>query len=208
MQLNLDQYHDPKMGKDFSRSLQRLKSLTSLNSSFQDETGFGVSGSTFRAYTGYSAKPSLVFRKWARKQFHTILTTSSPSRFTSQNQFDNWHKGLSRSLQQHWATQQKRSLSFAQLHKLIDLFIKWLSTLDFGKPLFTESLVKFANCALDSKTLSKLNQCYSMALPIRSPSMGDIHSEVTYKFCQNLIRSFTKKYGGTALLFDFYGWGD
>ena len=45
-----------------------------------------------------------------------------------------------------------------------------------------------------------------MALPIRKPSMGDIHSENTYAFCQTLITNFATHFGGSRLLFDYFAW--
>lgn len=96
--------------------------------------------------------------------------------------FHRWHASLAESLQADWTARQGTALSFAHQHKLIDLFIKWLSRYDFDCAQLTDAFMSHANCALDSQTLAKLNDCLSSALPIKRPSMGDIHNEQTYKF--------------------------
>jgi hypothetical protein len=139
-----------------------------------------------------------------------VCDTISPAELAhaigTRDGFLSWHTSLADSLDLHWTRYQPGSLSFAHRYKLVDLFVKWLSTHDFGAPNLTEALVAHANCALDSQTLGMLNECLSMALPIVNPSMGDIHSRSTYDFCQDLIGEFSAHYGGTRLLFDYFAW--
>jgi hypothetical protein len=202
----ISRHFSTELGVAFAKALPALRKNIGSTQFRPSESSFGVAGNTFRAYRGWSRPPSEVYRLWA-KRTHARLDPSSLARQLScQKGFDIWHKSLADSLQRHWVKAQGGPLSFAHQHKLIDLFVKWLSAHDFGCMQLSASLVSHANCALDSQTLRKLNECVSMALPLSNPSMGDIHSRHTYAFCQGLIDSFATYHGGTRLLFDYYAW--
>ena len=70
----------------------------------------------------------------------------------------------------------------------------------------TRGFEAHAHCALDRHTLTKLNGCLSFALPMPHASMGNILTNNTYVFCQDLISEFTRHCGGTPLLFDYFAW--
>ncbi|APF87465.1 hypothetical protein BCR16_11985 [Ralstonia solanacearum FJAT-1458] len=204
------QYFSAEHGSAFNCALPELRqSIASIRFVERErECDHGVAGNTFRAYVGGANPPSVIYRQWAKRvceQLDPQVQVLAHQLSTAEG-FRAWHTSLADSLQAHWVSHQRLQLSFAHQHKLIDLFVKWLSRYDFGCQQLSESFISHANCALDSQTLGKLNECLSMALPLSKPSMGHIHSEKTYAFCQSLIESFSIHYGGTRLLFDYFAW--
>jgi len=193
-------------GVSFAQALPALRKKIGNLPFSPSESDYGVAGNTFRAYKGWSKPPSEVYRLWAKPICAQLDPPSLARQLGSQKGFDVWHKSLADSLQQHWVKTQGGALSFAHQHKLVDLFVKWLSTHNFDCKPLSASFISHANCALDSQTLKKLNECLSMALPLSNPSMGDIHSQHTYAFCQNLIDHFATHHNGTRLLFDYFAW--
>ncbi|VAW77598.1 hypothetical protein MNBD_GAMMA14-1284 [hydrothermal vent metagenome] len=127
-------------------------------------------------------------------------------RIESREGFLEWHEFLLASLERRWRYYEGGVPDLAHRLKLVDLFIKWLSGYDFGEPRFIEALEHNAHCALDSQTLHKMNICYSNALPIARPSMGNIANMRSYLLCQDLIDRFATRFGGTRLLFDYFAW--
>lgn len=202
----LTNYFSQQHGEAFARALPALQQRIGCMPFVQRSNDFGVAGNTFRAYRGWPHPPSRVYREWAESICTALNAPLLGKQLAAAEDFRRWHASLAKSLQAHWTNQQGNALSFAHQHKLIDLFIKWLSGYDFGCTQLTTALVSHGNCALDSQTLAKLNECLSLVLPISKPSMGDIHSEQTYEFCQGLIGSFAHHYGGTRLLFDYFAW--
>lgn len=203
---NLSDYFSQQHGEAFARALPALQQRVGCIPFGQRSEDFGVAGNTFRAYRDWPHPPSRVYREWANDVCAALNASLLGEQVATPEGFRGWHASLAKSLQVHWTNQQGNALSFAHQHKLIDLFIKWLSGYDFGCTQLTKALVSHGNCALDRQTLAKLNECLSFALPIANPSMGDIHSGKTYEFCQDLIGSFAHHYGGTRLLFDYFAW--
>lgn len=198
-------YYNAELGKEFSDQVETLKNLARKEPFDEKTSTYGVSGNTFRAFTGYKLPPSKVYREWASKQ--TRLIFSNPSiYFNSQLEFDEWHNNKFESLKNYWLERQGKELSFAHTYKAIDLFVKWLCSNSNCSEKLSNSFLQYGYCALDSQILHKLNLCLSGALPIRKPTMGDITNKYTYDFCQSLIKDFTEYYGGTRLLFDYYAW--
>jgi hypothetical protein len=202
----LRRYFSPDCGNAFANALPELRQRIASIQFCPHGSDFGVSGNTFRAYVRWPEPPSIVYREWAQGICTELNIETLEQKLGTADGFNVWHTALAGSLQEHWVHRQGRELSFAHTYKLIDLFIKWLSMRDFKSLQFSQCLVSYANCALDSQTLSKLNECLSMALPLSKPSMGDIHSMRTYEFCQALIEAFASHYGGTRLLFDYFAW--
>ncbi len=202
----ISNYFDPSLCEKFRHDIPKLRALIGSKKFEPVGSNYGVGGNTFRAYTGWNEPPSKVYRLWAAKVCARLDVCSLEHQLSTREGFDKWHEELAETLQNDWQKQQGRYLSFAHQYKLIDLFIKWLSSHDLSSQKLAEIFLHKANCALDSQTLSKLNKCLSMALPITKPSMGDIHSKNTYMFCQNLIEKFSAHAGGTRLLFDYFAW--
>lgn len=203
---SLPDYFSPEHGKAFANALPELRRRIGCTSIEQRSDDFGVGGNTFRAYRNWPLPPSSIYREWAESIYNNIDANRLADQVYTAEGFREWHISLAESLQAHWKVKQGEALSFAHQYKLIDLFIKWLSGYNFGIPQLTNAFMLHGNCALDSQTLSKLNECLSFALPLTRPSMGDIHSWRTYDFCQTLIGRFTDHYGGTRLLFDYFAW--
>lgn len=167
---------------------------------------FGVSGNTFRAFVDFKEPPSIIYRNWAQPKFDELTTGFQELKMEDQEAFDAWHKNLHNSLYTHWYTEQGRNMSLAHSYKLLDLFLKWVYLQKSCPENLANSIEKFGHCALDSQVLEELNICFSQALPINKPTMGDIIHQNTYDFCQSLIEYFAHENGGTKLFFDFYAW--
>lgn len=199
-------YFDPKQAAAFRKALPNLnRQLGKIP--FEDrKSTYGVAGETFRAYTGWSNKPSETYRDWAESICNRITVEQLLQHLKARDEFRAWHDKLAKSLQKHWYRIERRRLSYAHLYKLVDLFVKWLSRHQFGNSEITSGFSNFANCALDRQTLKKLNQCLSLALPMPAPSMGHILGPKTYQFSQEAIAAFSLHCGATPLLFDFYAW--
>ena len=202
----LTHYFSVKLGAEFRNALPILRSKIGITPFERVGSTYGVGANTFRALTNLRRKPSTVYRSWASGIFVNLDVQVLERQLETEEGFRVWHTSLANSLQDTWQQEQYASLSFAHQHKLVDLFVKWLSSLDFNCSALSDNLVAHANCALDSQSLGKLNECLSMALPLSKPSMGDVHSSYTYSFCQSLIDRFSTHHGGSRLLFDYFAW--
>lgn len=202
----LSYYFNPDLGERFANGLPELMNQIGKISFINRDSSYGVAGNTFRAYRGYEARPSQLYQEWAESICNEFSIPMLKKQLRTREGFLVWHTYLAESLQQQWIRREGLSLSVAHKYKLVDLFIKWLSGHDLGSSVLSKYLVTHANCALDSQSLSKLNECLSFALPLSNPSMGDIQSEATYQFCQELIERFSTHFGGSPLLFDYFAW--
>jgi hypothetical protein len=202
----MKKYYNNDLGKDFSSKLDELKKRLRSQSFNPATSKYGIAGNTFRAYRNYKTPPSKVYREWAKEVTSQLLIDRKIPNLSNQNKFDKWHLELFDSINQRWNTRQNKTLSFAHTFKLLDLYLKWLSSNKECPKELSESILKFGYCALDSQILLKLNECLNGALPLKNPSMGDIINSNTYEYCQKLIKDFCEKYGGTRLLFDYYAW--
>ncbi len=204
----LKNFYDPKQVAAFTESLPRVRKDLGKIPFAKRAATYGVGANTFRAYRDWQVQPSLVYRKWASSICDSLVPNELEVAIREPEGFVRWHTALGDSLQAHWKSRQgnEKQLSFAHTYKFVDLFVKWLSSHDLGHPPLVDALVKHANCALDSQTLQKINECLSFALPISRPSMGDVHSRVTYEYCQGLIGEFASDHGGTRLMFDYFAW--
>mgnify|MGYP001344747818 CR=1 FL=1 len=166
---------------------------------------YGIAGNRFRAYRDYSLPPSKVYRHWASLKTEDVLGGHFPS-MTDQRAFAEWHRDLFESINNHWFSEQGQKISFAHTSKLLDLYLKWLMTNQKCPDQLASAILHYGDCALDSQILFRLNQCLSGDLPIKNSTMGHILNRNTYVFCQELIKDFAEKFGGTRILFDFYAW--
>lgn len=204
---DLKKYISKKMEADFRKRLPELRRQTAAIPIDQKRKTFGLGGNTFRAFTGWNNKPSIVYRQWAEAVTLEITSNHLKKVSRSRKAFLSWHDQLERSLQSHWRKIQGSHLSIAHCMKCVDAYVAWLTRHNFGDPSASVALEKVANCLLDKQVLLKLNQCYSNALPIgQAPSMGHITHRETYDFCQDLIGAFAEKVGGNRLLYDRFGY--
>lgn len=220
--MEIGSYVDPKEKKKFEEAIPRIRANWIAKTKWDDHhPNFGVGSNTLRAFGNYGLKPGEAYREWAARQCETIFGRDKEAlgtlrkSLTSQQKFEEWHALIAKSLQIAWKHKQKKKgidkaggISIAHKYKLVDLFLKWLSRHDFGdNGAFARLLERYAHCALDKYTLEKINACLGGALPLKNPTMGHVHTENTYLYCQELIREYCRlTKDGTPLLFDFFAW--
>ncbi len=202
----LDDYISAFWGAKFQHALPGLRRQLGAVDWSARTPNCGIAGSTFRAYQGWKYPPSQTFRGWAQQAIDTLDPHELANEIASTRGFSTWHSSLLRSLGHHWQRREGRLPPLAHQLKLVDLFVKWLSGYNVGGHRFVAALEKHARCALDSQTLRRMNECYSQALPLGEPSMGSVISQQTYDLCQELIARFSRMFGGTPLLFDYFAW--
>jgi len=199
-------YFSASLQCQFKAALPHLRKRLAVTPFSKRDAKFGVAGETLRVFRKCRNRPSMVYRTWAKEVCEDLDPLLLAKHLKSRAAFESWHSSLVQNLCMRWKNRQGRVLSVAHRYKLIDLLVKWLSAHDFGVPEVTQGFERYAHCALDRQTLSKLNECLSLALPLKTPFMGDIRAEQTYSFCQDLIAEFTASCGGTPLLFDYFAW--
>ena len=199
-------YIDQARLSEFKGCLADVRKNFGKKSTKDIDPTYGVEGNTLRAYRGPKKPPSCTFREWAESHTEEIIKIQPSNSISTESKFKEWHTATAISLSSHWRKVQDVDLSFAHTYKLVDLYIKWLSQFEFKDKIFVEYLTTYASCALDRQTLDKINICYSMCLPIRNPSMGNIHNANTYELCQEIIGDFCRNAGATKLEFDFWAW--
>jgi hypothetical protein len=202
----ISHYFSLPLINQFERELPTLRKAIGVKPFRERDDRFGVAGETFRALRGLEVQPSALYRRWAAALCHELDTVNLLENLGSRDAFLTWHSTLVNELSVHWRKHGGGELSFAHKNKLIDLFVKWLSSYDFGSMAVSSGFVAHANCALDRQTLTKLNECLSYALPMPSPSMGHIGCKNAYELCQSIIGEFAEQIGGTRLLFDYFAW--
>lgn len=202
----IDRYFSAALQREFEASIPTLRKRLGATPFSEHDKTFGVTGVTFRAFRNHRERPSEVYRGWAKEVCQILNHRRLGEYLQSRDAFASWHRSLVDDLSSRWKSSQGEPLSVAHRYKLVDLLIKWLSAHDFGNRKLTRGFKQHAHCALDRQTLQKLNECLSFALPIRSPSMGDIQTEQTYSFCQELVAEFAASCDGTPLLFDYFAW--
>lgn len=204
---DLGAYISKKMVIAFSRKISSLRKKTASIPFAKRKASYGVGGNTFRAFTGWKRKPSVVYREWAEVTTISLNEKSLLQKSKSRDRFLVWHEQLAASLQAHWKRRQGMHLSVAHCMKCVDGYVAWLVSLKFDNGAGSVALEQVANCLLDQQILKKLNACYSNALPMGpKPSMGHITHIETYVFCQELIGAFVDVAGGTRILFDRFGY--
>jgi hypothetical protein len=202
----LDDYFCERTGAAFARRLPVLRRKLGAVDISHRSSGYGVAGNTFRAYPGWGNRPSDIYNGWAERITKSLDPKSLAKEIATRDGFLDWHTALSISLERRWRHYEGTVPDLAHRLKLIDLFVKWLSSHNFREPQFLAALERNGNCALDSQTLRKMNQAYSNALPIGKPSMGNITNVRSYLLCQDLIQRFSVRFGGSRLLFDYFAW--
>ncbi|MEI6334079.1 MAG: hypothetical protein WCS87_05930 [Methylococcaceae bacterium] len=203
---SIKDFYNHKQVSEFKKAVPSLRAQIGREIWSNEIKQFGIAGNTFRAFTGWDNRPSDLYHTWAEKQCKTLDPATLAMSVNSEEQFEEWHASLCKSLQKHWKKNEGKELSIAHQYKVIDLYIKWLSQFNFGLPAISSGFLSYSHCAIDSQILLTLNDCLSGALPLGKPSMGHVKCEATYQFCQGLISSFSSHCGGTSLLFDYYAW--
>lgn len=167
-------------------------------------TKWGIEGNTFRAYVKFKNKPSLIYREWAKK---TVKDANKFSGIKTYDDFLKVHKYLNGSLGKYWEQNQGKSLTLSQRNKIIDLFIKFLSTSEIeGFQNVNKILLEFGHIPLDKFSLLAVRDCFYGIVISSNPSMGDITETDTYGFIQNQIRELMLAAKLPNLFFDYYAW--
>ncbi len=167
---------------------------------------YGVGGSTFRSYVGFKNPPSIIFRAWAKSTGFSTRILKRMDSIEAYEDFQKIHSTLVRSLQRHWVPEQRKELSQARLYKLIDLFVKAVSRSDTNFSHVNRNLVQYGHIPLDRFSLLAVKKCFSGIIVSRSPSMGDLEDNQTYKFIQSQIKELMKACKLPNLYFDYYAW--
>lgn len=203
----MKQYINGQCSREFANCISKIirKQIAQRPIDVND-ISFGLAGNTFRAYRTSKSTPSQIFRTWAKKNTEQLAKRQPTECISTREGFLKWHWALYSSLQRRWKKSEGKQLPLAHCYKLVDLYIKWISAHKFEDKAFIDAIVKNANCPLDRQVLERLNECYSLVLPIFKPSMGHIHNQNTYVFCQELIAEFSEHCGGSRLLFDYWTW--
>lgn len=205
--LDIRNYIDHEKANAFRKAIVGIQNeRVGVKSLQRHDSTYGVGGNTFRALRKLPERPSVVYRGWAESVFDRLATGEMHRSLRDQASFDQWHYKFAESLNSYWQQHQGQPLSVAHRYKFVDLYLKWVSELSLPNRADNEALISYGHCALDSQTLCALNSHLSGALPFKTIAMGDVHSETTYKFCQELCRTYCSIVGGTPLLFDYYVW--
>jgi len=172
-----------------------------------ETTNWGIEGNTFRAYVNFKERPSLIYREWAKKtvtETNFLKTLNTTQKY---NDFRKVHKYLQKSLDQFWTHKQGKSLTLAQRNKIIDLFIKFLSTAEIeGFKSINNAALQFGHAPLDKFALLAVRDCfYGIVLSV-NPSMGDVTETETYEFIQDQIKELMGAARLPNLFFDYYAW--
>ncbi len=166
----------------------------------------GITGSTFRAYRNCGASPSAIYRKWAASMGYSLIERHDVN---NRKSFLALHKKLIESLTQYWndEEQELRALSFAERHKIIDLFVKAVCFRS-GHPCENARLgfYKYGNIPLDKFSLLAIRDLFYGIVVNPAPSMGHIQDQQTYDFLQGQIYMLTHAEGLPNLVFDHYAW--
>lgn len=172
-----------------------------------ETTNWGIAGNTFRAYVNFKKQPSITYREWAKK---TVTGTNFLRNLNDIEKYDDFlkvHRYLQRSLDRFWERAQGKPLTLPQRNKIIDLFIKFLSTSEIeGFQSLNKILLGFGHIPLDKFSLLAVKDCFYGIVLAPNPSMGDIKDAGTYDFIQNQIRELMIEAKLPNLFFDYYAW--
>lgn len=164
----------------------------------------GITGNTFRAYSKCGTSPSAVYRKWAISQGFSLIEQHDVH---DRKSFQALHKKLLESLVKYWNKEASRDLSFAERHKIVDLFVKAVS---FHSGHSCEKarigLYHYGNIPLDKFSLLAISDLFYGIVVSPAPSMGHIRDQQTYNFLQNQIFLLTQAENLPNLVFDHYAW--
>jgi hypothetical protein len=161
------------------------------------DKSWGITGSTFRAFTGLSVPPSATYRNWASHQAAKMVREEIADLAICR-------VDLQQSLSDAW----KRSdaqLTTTYRDKLVDLFVMHMARCPDMSDHNRAELVANGNVPLDRHSLRGLGLILP-AMAIGIPSMGAIGNEATYNAVQDIIRRITSQLLLPNLYFDIWTW--
>jgi hypothetical protein len=169
----------------------------------------GASGSMFRVFRDIT-KPSVIYQKWAFDTVQSGRFKHDVLSLKTQEQFENLHSELGRSLANYWKTEAKQELLLPRLHKLLDVFVKRACELKLTDSRMNDNLLVYGHVPLDSLVFNALDDIFSGILLLTGRTMGHVKNDLTYQFYQNLIRQLMRELQSSteypALYFEFYAW--
>lgn len=165
----------------------------------------GASGSMFRVFRKIE-KPSVIYQKWA---FVTVQSESFERDVLSlqgQEQFENLHSELGRSLAKYWRNEAKQELLPPRLNKLLDVFVKRACELKLTDSKMNDNLLAYGHVPMDSLVFDALDDIFSGIFLLRGRTMGHVRTSQAYRFYQELIRELMAELGSPPLHFEYYAW--
>jgi hypothetical protein len=198
-------YTDRNELKRLKSSFRKAERYFAERQPIDADGSYGVGGSTFRAFRGHR-NPSKVFRAWASELVRSNEFKRKVLAIKRAQDFERFHARLARSLRVHWKVGCGREMSLAHCHKLLDLLIKWLCSIDLGDAAINRRLLKFGNVPLDSRVFVALDDLFYGVFMAANRSMGHVRTGQAYRFWQELLRSFMRELGAPTLYFDYFAW--
>ncbi|KXU87135.1 hypothetical protein CR51_35970 [Caballeronia megalochromosomata] len=193
--------------RDYQNSI--ATSRDAFNAIHKEETLFGANAGAFQGNQAGPAesRPSAyeIFNAWANEELKKLIAAKNSEKLTgmlsTQDAFDAWHACLLRSFDDNWNTHAREGypLSRRQLHKLVNLFVKWLR---IKVPADIRALIeKHGHVPLNAPTLERLRDLLSdrtLVFPDNAV-FDNWYTEV-----QTRIRAFTEGNGGSPLIVDVW----
>ena len=189
------------------KSIAKLRRVRAKARKFYAErksiaNNWGIDGSTFRAFRGFSTSPSKLYKAWVDK--HGLRKINELTRPYTRKSFEDLHCNLVRSLEQYWKRKSDRQLTIAQKFKVVDLFIKAISRSNSMTQPVNEFLVQYGHIPLDKYSLNAVKELFYGIVVCNEPRMGNIEDKETYTFIQSQIYLLTSKSKVPNLYFDVY----
>ncbi len=156
-----------------------------------------VTADTFRGFPHLPARPSRVFRGWARGVLPKRL--AGALRANSRELYDAWLETLSADLRRYWRAEMgsRNPMRYGPSRKLTDLLMKqaarWTGICEPQR----RRLIRHLHVPLDKHTLAAIGNCIPRrCAPIveripRVPQMGFVRNKKQYDCLQRAIRELT-----------------
>jgi hypothetical protein len=151
-------------------------------------------------------KPSVIYQEWAFDTVQSERFERDVLPLQTQEQFENLHSELGRSLAKYWKNEAKQELSPPRLHKLLDVFVKRACELKLADSKMNDNLLAYGHVPMDSLVFNALDDIFSGILLLRGRTMGHVKTEQAYRFYQELIRELMAELGSPPLHFEYYAW--
>ena len=168
------------------------------------DKNLGIAGNTFRTYSHFGQKPSVIYKDWVKEKGYKVVEEST---IANRDDFMLLHKKLVKSFETFCKKSGCRPLLISETNKVIDLYTKALA-FNIGHPCEKQrqGLYKYANIPLDKYSLTTIGELFYGIIVCNNPSMGHIRDMETYNFIQSRIFDLTSSIKIPNLVFDTYAW--
>lgn len=209
MLLDLTPYKSQRHLDDLLASFPKAKKHYGRRDEIESPRSIGASGSMFRVFRGVT-KPSVIYQEWAFAQSQSKEFERDVLLLNTQEQFENLHFRLGKSLARYWKNKAGQKLVLAHRYKLLDLFIKRACELRLPQPMMNDKLLTYGHVPLDRWVFITLDNIFSGIFLLTGRSMGQVKNEESYQFYQKLIRQLMRELKPPeeypALYFEFHAW--